>query len=139
MKGGAMPSSSRIGESGLPSVEEVGWLQDRVSLLFYRLRAARYGSKILLKVANTGVIIGLILGVIGAAGVIGAGLRSIGKAISVHFRVQLPHPPAMVAEGWSLVPYAAGATTIVVVLWYVIRYLGNLPRIMRTAASASDG
>jgi len=110
-----------------------------VSLIVYRLRAARYGSKILLKVANTGVIIGLILGVIGAAGVIGAGLRSIGKAISVHFRVQLPHPPAMVAEGWSLVPYAAGATTIVVVLWYVIRYLGNLPRIMRTAASASDG
>jgi hypothetical protein len=113
--------------SNLLQDEEVGWLQDRASLLAYRLAAAWCG-----------LMIRLTRPFADAIGLIGLGLTVFGLALVVRYGPFL-RVLAIAAERRPLITYTSGALIIAAVLWLMIRYLGNLSMIMRVAASSSLG
>jgi len=119
--------------------KEPGWLQDRVSLLVYRLRAAWCGLKIFrLAHPSFEVIsyIGVLATIISLALAIYLGMnQSLGDVVRFVAKITEGLPLAALGE---YTPWV-GATIFAAALWLAIRYLGHLPRMMDIAASSSDG
>jgi hypothetical protein len=113
--------------SNLIRDEEVGWLQDRASLLAYRLAAAWCG-----------LMIRLARPFADAVGLICLVLTVLGLALVVRYDPFLRFL-ALATERRPLITYTSGALIIAAVLWLMIRYLGNLSMIMRAATSSSTG
>jgi hypothetical protein len=107
-----------------------GWMTDRLNLVRYRLRAARYGLKIrsrrsLLEFAT---LIGLPLAVIGLAPLI-AGLVGWRETRGLTW---LTSQSPLLLSVLVIAVVACGC-------WVIVRYLGNLSLIMHVAAATDAG